>query len=99
MKYSSELYITDLEEIILLILANTDRSHGTEISEIVEQGSEGKAKISPGSLYPALGRLKTREMITSTWADETDPNEAARRKYNAITDLGRLALKTKQQIR
>ncbi len=55
--------------------------HGYELISALEERSGGRWKPSPGSVYPALGRLEHRGLISSTDAD-------GKRRFE-LTDAGR----------
>ncbi|HEX6656809.1 MAG TPA: PadR family transcriptional regulator, partial [Ilumatobacter sp.] len=55
--------------------------HGYELITVLEERSGGRWKPSPGAIYPALGKLEARGVITSTEQD-------GRRQYE-LTDTGR----------
>lgn len=55
--------------------------HGYELISALEERSGGRWKPSPGSMYPALGRLEHRGLIAST---ETD----GKRRFE-LTEAGR----------
>lgn len=74
---------------ILLTLADGSR-HGYGIMQEVEERTEGRVRLGPGTLYGAVKRLRERGLI-----DEVDEAEASveavddRRRYYRLTDLGR----------
>lgn len=65
-----------------LILLAERELHGYEIIAELEDRSRGRWRPSPGSIYPALGRLENKGLIVGT---ETD---GGKRRY-ALTDEGR----------
>jgi len=75
---------------ILLALADGDR-HGLGIAQHVEEFSEGRIVLGPGTLYGAIKRLLNLGLVDDETArpeDEADP----RRRYYRLTALGRRAL-------
>lgn len=77
---------------ILLVLAEGD-AHGYRIMQRADALTSGAVRLRPGVLYTALGRLVDEGLIV-----ETDDRPAAelddqRRRYYAITDQGREALR------
>lgn len=74
-----------------LMLCLTEGSlHGHALGRQVEERSGGTVKLGPGSLYWSLGRLADVGLI-----EEVDPPEGEtdeRRRYYALTRLGRRAL-------
>src|SRR5262245_12016766 len=65
----------------LLILSRLARGaeHGFGIAEDVKRRSEEVLRIEEGSLYPALQRLETQGLITSSWG--TSGNNRRARFY------------------
>lgn len=74
---------------ILLALADGER-HGYAIMQDVEARSDGEVTIGPGTLYGAIRRLLEQEAIEEV--PIPDPDDGARRRYYALTDLGREVL-------
>jgi DNA-binding PadR family transcriptional regulator len=74
---------------ILLALANGDK-HGYEIMKAVRRDSNGKVKMGNGTLYGSLKRMLADGLIEDA-GDRTD-SDATRRKYYALTPLGRAAM-------
>lgn len=74
---------------ILLSLADGER-HGYAIMQEVEERSDGQVKIGPGTLYGAIRRLLEQGAIEEL--ESPDPDDDARRRYYALTDLGRTVL-------
>jgi DNA-binding PadR family transcriptional regulator len=76
---------------ILLALADEER-HGLGIVEEIEARTNGATRLGPGSLYGTIKRLREVGFITET-PDAPDPaDHDPRRRYYAITALGRAAL-------
>jgi DNA-binding PadR family transcriptional regulator len=67
---------------ILLSLAIKER-HGYEIMKQVENDSQSKVKLGPGTLYGAIKRMLEEKLIV-----ELDTNHS-RRKYYKLTEKGR----------
>lgn len=72
---------------ILLVLADEPR-HGWAISQEIEDETEGRISLRPGSLYRALHQLLERGLIREV----TDPEEDPRRRMYEVTRAGRHAL-------
>ena len=73
---------------ILLALADDPR-HGYAILKEVEAGSGGRVRLSTGTLYAALKRLLDGGLIEETPARREPDGDDARRRYYALTPLGR----------
>ena len=72
---------------ILLALADRER-HGYHIMQEVEERTEGKVRLGPGTLYGSIKR-----MLAAGWIEETEERPDAdlddeRRRYYRLTDFG-----------
>lgn len=86
----SNLPLREPTFLILLSLAPGPR-HGYAILKEVESLSEGRVKMSTGTLYGAIERLLDQAWIRRV--DDPMPNETNReRKSYELTDLGRKML-------
>ncbi len=65
-----------------LILLGEQDMHGYELIAELESRTRGRWRPSPGSVYPTLGRLQEKGLVTSVESDDT------KRKYS-LTDEGR----------
>jgi DNA-binding PadR family transcriptional regulator len=76
---------------ILLALSTRER-HGYGIMKQVEEESQGKVKMGPGTLYGSIGRMIESGLIAES-DKKLDPElDDERRVYYAITALGQKAL-------
>lgn len=80
-----------IDLLLLSVLANDDM-YGYEIVQKLKQSSNEYYSMSEGTLYPALKRLETQNLIASYWQEH--PN-SRRRKYYQLTEDGSKALKSK----
>jgi DNA-binding PadR family transcriptional regulator len=64
--------------------------HGYELITTLEERSGGRWKPSPGSIYPALGRLEQRGLIASS-------GDSGKRRYE-LTDAGRERVAEQQEL-
>jgi transcriptional regulator len=64
--------------------------HGLGVARRVEQITRGTFQVKPGSLFPALHRMRKAGWLSSTWG-ESDTNRRA--KYYELTAAGRRQLK------
>lgn len=85
--------LSDLAFHILLALRD-GRSHGYEIGQRVEELSEGRLDPTTGALYQALRRLVEEGHLVPV---EPPEGVDARRKYVALTDGGRRAMRNEVQ--
>lgn len=95
----SEMTISKLEEELLILLLGEER-YGLEIIQAFEDASDGKRKLSVGSLYPTLSRMEEKGLIKSRMEDRpSDDKGGARRKYFRITRLGSRVLAKTEEFR
>jgi DNA-binding PadR family transcriptional regulator len=73
---------------ILVALADRDR-HGYSIMQDVAARTEGKVRLSAGTLYSAIRRMLEQGLIDEL-QDSPDPSsDDERRRYYRLTRLGR----------
>lgn len=72
----------------MLILAERAPLHGYELIAELEERSEGRWRPSPGSMYPALGRLEEKGLIAGAIAPAEDGAGEGKKSYE-LTDDGR----------
>jgi DNA-binding PadR family transcriptional regulator len=76
---------------ILLALTGSEK-HGYAIMREVKETTEGRMVLGPGTLYGAVKRLLRAGLIVET-DERPDPAlDDSRRRYYALTDLGRRVL-------
>jgi DNA-binding PadR family transcriptional regulator len=73
---------------ILVALANGSR-HGYAIMKDVASATAGEVKLNPGTLYTTIRRLLDDGLIRETDAPSRADSTDERRRYYAITPLGR----------
>ena len=76
-------------ELLILALVEPRPRHGYEISQLIEQRSNGDVRFKVASLYPLLYRLERRGWIAGTWVEKTGQR---RRRYYRLTRSGRTVL-------
>jgi DNA-binding PadR family transcriptional regulator len=76
---------------ILLALAAEER-HGYGIMKQVQEESQGKVKMGPGTLYGSLGRMIDAGLIRESEKKIDPAMDDERRVYYALTAAGRKAL-------
>jgi PadR family transcriptional regulator len=76
-------------ELIVLALVEHRARHGYEISQVIEERSEGTVRFRVASLYPLLYRLEKRGWISGKWVEKAGQR---RRRYYRITAAGRKVL-------
>jgi PadR family transcriptional regulator PadR len=76
-------------ELMILALLAAHARHGYEISQLIEQRSEGAVRFKVASLYPLLYRLERRGWIVGRWVEKDGQR---RRRYYRLTPAGRKVL-------
>ena len=76
-------------ELLVLALVEHRPRHGYEISQVIEDRSDGAVRFRVASLYPLLYRLEKRGWIAGRWVEK--PGQR-RRRYYRITAAGRKVL-------
>ena len=84
-KSGGELVQGTLDMLILTHLARGP-AHGFGIAEHVKRASEEVLRVEEGSLYPALQRLESQGLITSSWGTSSNNRRA---RYYELTRRGR----------
>jgi DNA-binding PadR family transcriptional regulator len=64
-------------------------AHGYRLKQAVEHRSGGTLTLDPGSLYRMIAKLVDDGVIAEATAPEGHTDEDARRRYYAVTELGR----------
>ncbi len=78
----------------ILFALSTGDLHGYGIMKQVEDDSQGKIKMGPGTLYGSLKRMLDSGLVRE-FGKKVDPNlDDARRIYYQITGLGKRALES-----
>ena len=73
---------------ILLALADKER-HGYDIMREIDERSEGKMRLGPGTLYGSIKRMLSDGLIEEL-DERPDPElDDERRRYYRLSDLGR----------
>jgi transcriptional regulator len=76
-------------ELVILALLEARPRHGYEISQVIEQRSDGAVRFKVASLYPLLYRLERRGWIAGQWVERDGQR---RRRYYRLTRDGRRIL-------
>ncbi len=84
--------MTDRCHDILRALADGEERHGYTILEAVEEHTNGKVILAPGTLYRAIGRLLDDGLIVQTDRRPDPAREDERRRYYRITARGQALL-------
>ena len=76
-------------EMLILLLVEHRPRHGYEISQVIENRSQGAVRFRVASLYPLLYRLEKRGWIQGRWVEKAGQR---RRRYYRLTAAGRRVL-------
>ena len=93
MKYIDRILDRELKkgsaELLVLSLVDSRPRHGYEISQVIEERSDGAVRFRVASLYPLLYRLEKRGWVAGRWVEKAGQR---RRRYYRITAAGRKVL-------
>jgi DNA-binding PadR family transcriptional regulator len=81
---------------ILMAVAEDDR-HGYAIIQDVTARTDGKLKLSPGTLYRSIQRMLEQGLIEETTDRPAPELDDERRRYYRITVFGRAVAKAETQ--
>jgi DNA-binding PadR family transcriptional regulator len=73
---------------ILVALADKDR-HGYSIMQDVATRTDGKVRLSAGTLYSAVARMLEQGLIEELRENPDPDNDDERRRHYTVTRLGR----------
>ena len=93
MQFEKEL-LKGVAPVVVLEILSRGKMYGYELSEAVEQRSEGILSLGRGTLYPLLYNLEAKGLVAAEW-DETTSNR--KRRYYSITDKGKIELAGKKE--
>jgi DNA-binding PadR family transcriptional regulator len=83
-------YLPLTETTYYIMMSLIEPMHGYGIMQNVEEITEGRVILAPGTLYGALSKLQEEGLITMVEGSE---QEDGRRKNYCLTDSGRTVLK------
>ena len=81
---------------MLVALAGGPR-HGYAVAQEVEELTDGRVVLGPGTLYGSLQRMQDSGLIEETDNPGEDGLHAGRRRYYRVTPLGSAALHAESQ--
>lgn len=84
-----ELIKGSLKSIVLKLLAENNRMYGYEITQKVEELSDGKIKLTYGALYPILHKLEKDGAVLT----ESEVVNNRNRIYYKLTEKGNASAK------
>ena len=80
-------------DVLLLAAVAAGEAHGYAIIKRLREQSKGLLDLSEGTLYPALHRLESSDLVGSSWATVG----GRRRRVYGITPTGREALSRERE--
>jgi DNA-binding PadR family transcriptional regulator len=81
---------------VLVAMADGPR-HGYAIAQDVEELTEGRIVMGPGTLYGSLQRMVAAGLIAETENPGEDGLHASRRRYYRMTPVGAAALRSESE--
>lgn len=81
----SDLLKGSLKSIVMKLLSDHPRMYGYEITQKVEELSEGKIKMTFGALYPILHKLESEGLVLT----ESEVVNNRNRIYYSLTESGK----------
>lgn len=81
---------------VLVAMADGPR-HGYAIAREVDELSDGRVVLGPGTLYGSLQRMQQSGLIEETENPGEEGLHAERRRYYRVTALGRAALRSESE--
>ena len=87
-----KVYVPMTETSFYILLCLREEMHGYGIVQKVEQLTDGRVILGPGTLYGALQTMQKREWIR-IYSQDT---ESRKKKEYIITELGRQAFETEK---
>jgi DNA-binding PadR family transcriptional regulator len=89
----SENYLPLTAAVFHILLALSDgEKHGYAIMRLVEETTQGRMVLGPGTLYGAVKRLLRSGLIVESDYRPDPVIDDSRRRYYRLTDLGRAVL-------
>ncbi|MCM1988984.1 PadR family transcriptional regulator [Oceanirhabdus seepicola] len=76
------------EAVYYILLSLYEPLHGYGIMQNIEQLSNGRVKLAPGTLYGAISTL-----LDKNWIEALKEEKSSRKKEYVITDTGKEAVK------
>ncbi|MEQ8473856.1 MAG: helix-turn-helix transcriptional regulator [Marinoscillum sp.] len=91
-------YLGEFQEIVLLtIIVLAENAYGVSIQDEIELRT--KRSVSRGALHTALMRLEEKGFIQSEYGGATAERGGRRKRFYAVTNLGRSALNEAKSVR
>ena len=81
----------------MLVALSSEPHHGYAIAREVEELTDGRVVMGPGTLYGSLQRMTEGGLIEETENPGDDGQHADRRRYYRMTALGEAALRAESE--
>ena len=81
-------------DLLLLSVLAAGPAHGYAVIAALRKRSEGMFDLPEGTIYPALHRLESNGLLSSSWAEA----DGRRRRVYALTQAGATALAAEQTL-
>ena len=81
----------------VLVALAAEPKHGYAVAREVEELTEGRVVMGPGTLYGSLQRMTDAGLIDEAPNPGDDAQHAGRRRYYGVTALGRAALQAESE--
>lgn len=81
----------------MLVAMTGGPSHGYAMAREVEESTDGRVVLGPGTLYGSLQRMVAAELIEEAENPGDDGVHADRRRYYRMTPLGDAALRAESE--
>ena len=82
---------------LILLALHDGPCHGLGVVERVENATNGRVKLGPGTLYGTLQSLAADQMIRDASAPADTAHDDPRRRYYRITPRGERALRAEAE--
>lgn len=73
----------------ILIALGDEAMHGYAIMQAIDERSDGKVRLLPGTLYSTIKKMLTLQLLEEIDAPSTADSEDERRRYYRATKFGR----------
>lgn len=81
-------------DLLILRTLEHEAKHGYQIARAIKRLSSEVLQVEEGALYPALHRLRSRDLIEGSWGTSENNRRA---KFYALTPEGREALRAQRE--
>lgn len=79
-------------DLLLLAVLSKGPAHGYAVIEVLRARSDGVFDLPEGTIYPALHRLESQDLLSSSWTEDS----ARRKRIYQLTPKGQQVLAKRQ---